>query len=36
LWQQWKNQSDENLIDWETIEPSIEDIFLDQMESKNA
>jgi ABC-type multidrug transport system ATPase subunit len=35
-WRQWKEQSAGNLIDWETIEPSIEDIFLDQMESPNA
>ena len=35
-WKQWKNQSDGNLIDWETIDPSMEDIFLDQMESRYA
>lgn len=35
-WRQWKDQSAGNLIDWETIEPSIEDIFLDQMESPDA
>jgi len=35
-WKQWKNQSEDNLIDWEVIEPSIEDIFLDQMENIDA
>jgi ABC-type multidrug transport system ATPase subunit len=35
-WEQWKNQSESNIIDWETIAPSIEDIFLDQMENLDA
>jgi len=35
LWQQWKEQSKGVLIDWETIDPTIEDVFLDQMENQN-
>jgi ABC-2 type transport system ATP-binding protein len=35
LWQKWQDQSNNNLIDWETIEPSIEDIFLEQMEKSH-
>jgi ABC-2 type transport system ATP-binding protein len=31
LWQNWQRQSGEILTSWEILEPSIEDIFLDQM-----
>jgi len=31
LWQQWQQQSGDILRSWESMEPSIEDIFLDQM-----
>lgn len=34
-WQKWNKKSKGNLIEWEQIEPSIEDIFLDQIERKN-
>jgi ABC-2 type transport system ATP-binding protein len=32
-WSELKNKSEGNLISWEPIDPSIEDIFLDMMES---
>jgi hypothetical protein len=32
-WENWKNETEDNLLSWEQIEPSIEDIFLDMMES---
>jgi ABC-type multidrug transport system ATPase subunit len=34
-WQEWLSMSAGNLHTWEPIEPSIEDIFLEQMESLN-
>jgi ABC-type multidrug transport system ATPase subunit len=34
-WDEFKNNSDGNLISWNRIDPSIEDIFLDMMENKN-
>ena len=33
MWEKWKNEAKNNLLSWEEIEPSIEDIFLEMMES---
>jgi ABC-type multidrug transport system ATPase subunit len=35
-WERWQKQSEGNLIEWELIEPSIEDIFLNQMENMDG
>lgn len=32
-WENWKKVTEDNLLSWERIEPSIEDIFLEMMES---
>jgi ABC-2 type transport system ATP-binding protein len=34
-WEDYKAQSADNLISWEKIEPSIEDVFLEMMETDN-
>jgi hypothetical protein len=34
-WDEFKNNSEGNLISWNQINPSIEDIFLDMMENTN-
>ncbi len=33
MWAKWKSEAKDNLQSWEQIEPSIEDIFLEMMES---
>ena len=32
-WNKWKNEAEGNLFSWDPIEPTIEDIFLEMMES---